>query len=146
MAVGFASNTYLSIFGSRLPTAAAGAHPSMSELIHQFPDYKRTLSYQYPLSSAPRSVAWTSNNVSPNTDYIASVGFKWRMEIELAKAIEDQYLSTNVVLKSLLFDQSQLLWHLKGMTEFYFMMQGEVMHSFSTNIFHKVCRTVSTAR
>ncbi|KAF9933018.1 hypothetical protein BGZ65_004256, partial [Modicella reniformis] len=75
-----------------------------------------------------------------DNNYTPSIGFKWRMECGMAKAIEEQYISTNVVLKSLLSTQSRLLWHLKGMTEFYFMMQGEVMHSFSTRIFRKILR------
>ncbi|KAG0246847.1 Gamma-tubulin complex component 5 [Mortierella sp. GBA43] len=86
----------------------------------------------------PRTVSQPSRRAQLNTDPSTSVGFKWRMEAQLAKAIEEQYLSTNIVLKSLLFNQSQLLWHLKGMGDFYFMMQGEVMHSFSTIIFRKM--------
>ncbi|KAG0250477.1 hypothetical protein BG011_008323 [Mortierella polycephala] len=82
----------------------------------------------------------SSNTPSHTADYTLAFDFAWRLEQELANAIEEQYQTTNSLLKSMQFTRSRLLWHLKGMSEFYFMMQGEVMHSFSTSIFNKMRR------
>ena len=66
------------------------------------------------------------------------VDFQWQMESLLATSIEEQYKVANSLLKSIIFERCKLQWHLKGMAEFYFMMQGEIMHSYSTDIFTKV--------
>jgi hypothetical protein len=145
MAMGFASNAYTNIFGTPL-SAAAEAPTSKGEMDDRFPSCNHILPYQYPLLSKPRPVTHAPSDVVLNTDSTTNISFKSRMECELAKAIEEQYLCTNVLFKSLLFTQSRLLWHLKGMAEFYFMMQGEVMHSFSTIIFRKVRSIELTAR
>lgn len=145
MAMGFASNAYTNIFGAP-SSAAAEARPPKGEMDDYFPSCKHILTCQYPLLSEPRPVTRAARDVTLNTDSITNISFKSRMESELAKAIEEQYLCTNVLLKSLLFTQSRLLWHLKGMAEFYFMMQGEVMHSFSTSIFRKVRLAELTTR
>ncbi|KAG0367490.1 hypothetical protein BGZ54_003783 [Gamsiella multidivaricata] len=134
----FASSVFCKIFQKR---ASIGPGTSRLENYFQrnFPRYEIILSHQYPLSSTPSSIHSIVEAPDP-TNYSATVGFKWRMEFELAKSIEEQYLAANSLLKSMLFTQSRLLWHLKGMTEFYFMMQGEVMHTFSATIFSKMER------
>ncbi|KAG0041898.1 Gamma-tubulin complex component 5 [Gryganskiella cystojenkinii] len=68
------------------------------------------------------------------------VDIQWRMESILSASIEEQYKSANSLLKSIIFTRCKLKWHLKGMAEFYFMMQGEIMHSYSTDIFTKIRR------
>lgn len=66
------------------------------------------------------------------------VDFESRVKIELQSAIEEQYVQVNTLLKSVLFTQSRLMWHLQGMAEFYFMLQGSAMHWFSAAMYSKV--------
>ncbi|KAF8933633.1 Gamma-tubulin complex component 5 [Haplosporangium gracile] len=112
---------------------------STSALQQDFPEYSTILERQYPLTplSSLFSDTTRTSNLSKSD---AAINFTWRMESELAKAIQFQYLSANTILKSLLFSQSRLQWHLRGMSEFFFMMQGEVMHLFAANIFSKMKR------
>lgn len=111
--------------------------PTMSSLQQDFPGYSTIIGQQYPLKPLlPLFSDTTRTNDLSNGN--AAMDFTWRMESELEKAIRDQYLSANTVLKSLLFTQSRLQWHLRGMSEFFFMMQGEVMHLFAASVFSKV--------
>ncbi|KAF9147744.1 hypothetical protein BG015_010575 [Linnemannia schmuckeri] len=112
---------------------------STSALQQDFPGYSTILARQYPLTplSPLFSNTTRTNNLSKSD---AAINFTWRMESELAQAIQFQYLSANTILKSLLITQSRLQWHLRGMSEFFFMMQGEVMHLFAANIFYKMKR------
>ncbi|KAF9359459.1 DNA polymerase epsilon catalytic subunit [Mortierella sp. AD094] len=102
--------------------------------------------HQYPLSSSSSAATPLPPSVHPSenpifaTDYTNAFDVQWMMETELAKSIEEQYQSANSLLKSMLFTQSKLIWHLRGMAEFNFMMQGEVMHLFSTTIFEKMIK------
>ncbi|KAF9543310.1 hypothetical protein EC957_000971 [Mortierella hygrophila] len=112
---------------------------STSALHQDFPGYSAILGQQYPLTPLSRLFGDTTRAKNLlNSD--GAINFTWRMESELAKAIQFQYLSANTILKSLLFTQSRLQWHLRGMSEFFFMMQGEVMHLFAANIFSKMKR------
>lgn len=113
------------------------AAASASALQLDFPGYHTILGQQYPLTSLSLLFSDTTRtrNLSSSD---GAISFTWKMESELAKAIQLQYLSANTILKSLLFTQSRLQWHLEGMSEFFFMMQGEVMHLFAANIFSKV--------
>lgn len=69
---------------------------------------------------------------------LCGIDFESRVEIELQRSIEEQYVQANTLLKSALFTQSRLMWHLRGMAEFYFMLQGNAMHWFSAAMFSKV--------
>ncbi|KAF9288850.1 Gamma-tubulin complex component 5 [Mortierella alpina] len=82
----------------------------------------------------------SNTDTSTAVDYTPTLDFMWRMRQTLADATKNHYLATNTQLKAMLFTQSRLLWHLKGMSEFYFMMQGEVMHAFCTSLFNKMRR------
>lgn len=113
------------------------AAASTPVLLQDFPGYSAILGQQYPLT--PLSLLFSDTTRTRNlSNSEGAIDFTWRMESELAKAIQFQYLSANTFLKSLLFTQSRLQWHLRGMAEFFFMMQGEVMHLFAANIFSKV--------
>ena len=113
------------------------AAASASALQQDFTEYSAILGQQYPLTPlSPLFSDTTRTRNHSNSD--GAINLTWRMESELAKAIQSQYLSANTILKSLLFTQSRLQWHLRGMSEFFFMMQGEVMHLFAANIFSKV--------
>ncbi|KAF9285288.1 hypothetical protein BGZ88_009593 [Linnemannia elongata] len=115
---------------------AAGSTPV---LLQDFPGYSAILGQQYPLT--PLSLLFSDTTRTRNlSNSEGAIDCTWRMESELAKAIQFQYLSANTFLKSLLFTQSRLQWHLRGMAEFFFMMQGEVMHLFAANIFSKMKR------
>ncbi|KAF9961376.1 Nucleotide-binding protein 2 [Mortierella alpina] len=94
------------------------------------------IQHQYPMSSMRSNTDTSSQAV----DYTPTIDFMWRMHQALADATKDHYLATNTQLKAMLFHQSRLLWHLRGMSEFYFMMQGEVMHAFGTSLFNKMRR------
>ncbi|KAI1300529.1 hypothetical protein EDD11_006158 [Mortierella claussenii] len=138
----FSSTTFNGIFGSHLSVAEDKGLCSSSASYTRYPNYSVILAHQYPLSL---EASVSSEHTEPTTfanaqDHISNIDFQWRLDRELAKSIEDQYLCTNALLKSMLFEQSRLLWHLKGMADFYFMMQGEVMHLFSTSIFGKMKR------
>ncbi|KAG0273071.1 hypothetical protein BGZ95_011120 [Linnemannia exigua] len=115
------------------------ATTSIRALEQDFPGYTNILGHQYPLTPLPPLIS-NAAGAGNHTDNNSASGFIWRMESELAKAIHDQYLLSNSILKSLLFSQSRLQWHLKGMSEFFFMMQGEVMHLFAASVFSKMKR------
>lgn len=102
--------------------------------------YSQVSSLQYPLSPSPSgshglSEAYREMSTEAN---VCGIDFESRVEIELQRAIEEQYVQANTLLKSVLFSQSYLLWHLRGMGEFYFMLQGSAMHWFSVAMFSKV--------
>ncbi|KAG0025540.1 Gamma-tubulin complex component 5, partial [Podila clonocystis] len=106
--------------------------------------YSQVSSLQYPLSTPPSgfhglSMAGPHREMNTEAD-LCGIDFESRVEIELQRAIEGQYAQTNVLLKSVLFTQSRLMWHLQGMAEFYFMLQGGAMHWFSTAMFSKIQR------
>ncbi|KAF9110625.1 hypothetical protein BGX27_006069 [Mortierella sp. AM989] len=143
MAEGFASTAYTRIFGKDSSTGTnAVMPPRVSSMDREFPNYNSILSYQYPLSSPEilMSTAHPIENSFLDMDYTNAFEYRWRMESELTRSIEEQYQYTNSLLKSMLFKQSLLLWHLKGMAEFNFMMQGEVMHLFSKTVFDKMLK------
>ncbi|KAF9399299.1 hypothetical protein BGX21_006481 [Mortierella sp. AD011] len=140
----FASTTFARIFGKEDSNgASAVVPPSPSPMDREFPNYSSILAHQYPLPSSSSAAAPLPSLVHSSgtpmfaTDYTNAFDIQWMMETELAKSIEEQYQSANLLLKSMLFTQSKLIWHLRGMAEFNFMMQGEVMHLFSTTIFEK---------
>ncbi|KAF9085372.1 Gamma-tubulin complex component 5 [Mortierella sp. AD031] len=143
MATGFASTVSQRMFeGSTRISVMDGSSQSIASiqaLEQEFPGYTAILEQQYPLSPLLPLIsdAIATSNLS---DHSMAIDLTWRMESELASAIQDQYLSTNTLLKSLLFTQSRLKWHLKGMSEFFFMMQGEVMHLFAATVFSKMKR------
>ncbi|KAG0320032.1 hypothetical protein BGZ99_004715 [Dissophora globulifera] len=143
-AEGFASTVFRKIFRPSNSSHLDASTESATDMNTSFLKYHSVLAHQYPLQPSPfiplTDVSSTSSALSQEASFTVGSDFKWRMDSELAGAIEEQYLSTNALLKSMFSTQSQLLWHLKGMAEFYFMMQGEVMHSFSTDIFHKMLR------
>ncbi|KAG0381092.1 hypothetical protein BGX24_011498 [Mortierella sp. AD032] len=112
------------------------ATTSTRALEQDFPGYTSILGHQYSLKPLPPLIS-DAAGAGDHSDNNAAIGFTWRMESELARAIHDQYLLTNSLLKSLLFNQSRLQWHLKGMSEFFFMMQGEVMHLFAASMKRK---------
>ncbi|KAG0350911.1 hypothetical protein BG005_009581 [Podila minutissima] len=104
--------------------------------------YSQVSSLQYPLSPSPSgshglSEAYREMSTEAN---VCGIDFESRVEIELQRAIEEQYVQANTLLKSVLFSQSYLLWHLRGMGEFYFMLQGSAMHWFSVAMFSKMQR------
>ncbi|KAF8939089.1 hypothetical protein BGZ58_010658 [Dissophora ornata] len=134
----FASTVFGKIFAKAISKEKQDSN-STADMNKSFPNYRSILANQYPLSLLSDSVHSTGDT-SQSIDYTPNISFKWIMDHELAQAIEGQYLATNSMLKSILFTRSRLLWHLQGMAEFYFMMQGEVMHSFSTTIFSKMKR------
>ncbi|KAF9181361.1 hypothetical protein BGZ50_005572 [Haplosporangium sp. Z 11] len=138
----FASTVFHRIFRKDATTGILpNGSPSTGILDRAFPNYTHIVAHQYPMTSTLPLSAQCSSNTPPHTaDYTLEFDFAWRLEQELAKAIEEQYQTTNSLLKSMQFTRSRLLWHLKGMSEFYFMMQGEVMHSFSTSIFNMMRR------
>ncbi|KAF9208589.1 hypothetical protein BGZ49_008342 [Haplosporangium sp. Z 27] len=139
----FASVTFTRIFGKDFVYGSSVATPTSAfSMDKEFPSYAPILAYQYPLSSSSSSVSSTHviESATSPIEYTNAFDFQWRMETELAKSIEEQYQSANSLLKSALFTQSNLLWHLNGMAEFNFMMQGEVMHLFSTTIFDKMLK------
>ncbi|KAF9130711.1 hypothetical protein BGW39_002758 [Mortierella sp. 14UC] len=118
---------------------SSGISISARTLEQDFPGYTSILGRQYPLKPPPPLTS-DATGASVLPDNTAVIEFTWRMESELARAIHDQYLMTNSLLKALLFSQSRLQWHLNGMSEFFFMMQGEVMHLFAANVFSKMKR------
>ena len=129
-----ASNVYNRIFDNNPSTSLLPDQSMPVEgLVSSFPNYSPIILHQYPMSSM-RSNTDTSHAV----DYTPTIDFMWRMRQALADATKEHYLTTNKQLKAMLFTQSRLLWHLRGMSEFYFMMQGEVMHAFCTSLFNKV--------
>ncbi|KAF9905279.1 hypothetical protein EC991_001879 [Linnemannia zychae] len=141
-ATGFATAVSRRMFedgGSGFINCSDGTSTSTWSLEQDFPGFSNILGDQYPLMPLPPLV----NNVA-RTDVLldnsAVVGYTWRMESELAKAIQDQYMQINSLLKALLFSQSRLKWHLNGMSEFFFMMQGEAMHLFAASVFSKMKR------
>ncbi|KAF9171395.1 hypothetical protein BGX20_007671 [Mortierella sp. AD010] len=143
----FASTTFARIFGKEDSNgASAVVPPSPSPMDREFPNYSSILAHQYPLPSSSSAAAPLPSLVHSSgtpmfaTDYTNAFDIQWMMETELAKSIEEQYQSANLLLKSMLFTQSKLIWHLRGMAEFNFMMQGEVMHLFSTTIFEKMIK------
>ncbi|KAG9071457.1 hypothetical protein KI688_005669 [Linnemannia hyalina] len=142
-AIGFATSVSHCIFEESGNSDAMDyiddAAASTSALHQDFLRYSAILGQQYPLTPLSRLFGDTTRTRNLlNSD--GAISFTWRMESELAKAIQFQYLSANTILKSLLFTQSRLQWHLRGMSEFFFMMQGEVMHLFAANIFSKMKR------
>ncbi|KAF9916146.1 hypothetical protein BX616_004501 [Lobosporangium transversale] len=142
-AMGLASKVYQSIFGVQSPigTKKQGQNSVTVSMNSQFPYYHAILALQYRLTddASLDSPAQSSNRTVLDTKSPApDIDFQWRMQRKLADFIEEQYQSTNSILKSTLFTHSRLMWHLKGMVDFYFMVQGEVMHSFSTIISRKM--------
>lgn len=132
-----ASSVYYRIFNTAHTTSSLPCQSvPAGGLVNAFPNYSPIILQQYPMSSM-RSNTDTSTAV----DYTPTLDFMWRMHQALADATKNHYLATNTQLKAMLFTQSRLLWHLKGMSEFYFMMQGEVMHAFCTSLFNKVSYT-----
>lgn len=115
----------------------AGPPPARQQL-----HYIQISSLQYPLSFPP----YGSQDLSKagplrgmNTEAgLFGIDFESRVEIELKRSIEQQFVQANTLLKSVLFTQSRLMWHLRGMAEFYFMLQGNAMHWFSAAMFSKV--------
>ncbi|KAG0094596.1 hypothetical protein BGZ93_007016 [Podila epicladia] len=104
--------------------------------------YSQVSSLQYPLPpsfSGSHGLSEAYREMSTETN-VCGIDFESRVEIELQRAIEEQYVQANTLLKSVLFTQSYLLWHLRGMDEFYFMLQGNVMHWFSAAMFSKIQR------
>lgn len=146
--IGYASTVFSRIFESTTSSSMAFVPDPTSVSFTQkdfdldFPRSISILDRQCPILSAinPTHHAHSMNGGDPIGDYsLEEVDFQWRMEGVLATSIEEQYKTANSLLKSILFTRSRLQWHLKGMAEFYFMMQGEIMHSYSTDIFTKVC-------
>lgn len=117
----------------------AGSPPA-----RQQPHYIQISSLQYPLSflsygSQGLSKAGPLRGMNAEAD-LCGIDFESRVEIELKRSIEEQYVQANTLLKSVLFTQSRLMWHLRGMAEFYFMLQGNAMHWFSAAMFSKMQR------
>lgn len=146
--IGYASTVFSRIFESVNSSSMDVVPVPTSESFSQKDfglDFPRSISImdrQCPILSAinPTLHANSMNSGDQLEDYsMEEADFQWRMESVLAASIEEQYKSANSLLKSILFTRSRLQWHLKGMAEFYFMMQGEIMHSYSTDIFTKVC-------
>ncbi|KAG0197630.1 hypothetical protein BGX28_008864 [Mortierella sp. GBA30] len=133
--LGLASRLYDGIFKRSTSSVTQSELPLSGSLGDAFPNYGPIITHQYPMSSM-RSVT-----TSQRVEYTPNIDFMWKMEQELQTAIKEHYLASNSQLKSMLFAQSQLLWHLRGMSEFYFMMQGEVMHAFCTSLFRKFVKT-----
>ncbi|KAG9322755.1 hypothetical protein KVV02_007015 [Mortierella alpina] len=131
-----ALSVYNRIFNTTPTTSSLPDQCMPSEgLVNSFPIYSPIILHQYPMSSM-RSNTDTSHAV----DYTPTIDFMWRVHQALADATKDHYLATNAQLKAMLFTQSRLLWHLRGMSEFHFMMQGEVMHAFCISLFNKMRR------
>ncbi|KAG0342034.1 hypothetical protein BG000_007227 [Podila horticola] len=107
--------------------------------------YSQMLLLQYPLlsllsGSHDLSEEERSHRVMNTEIDLWGVDFESRVKIELQSAIEEQYGQANTLLKSVLFTQSRLMWHLQGMAEFYFMLQGSTMHWFSAAMYSKMQR------
>ncbi|KAF9921421.1 hypothetical protein FBU30_008592 [Linnemannia zychae] len=141
-AAGFAAMVSESIFEKyeemdKVRTIADNA--SSRTLDHDFPKYANIIEKQYPLKPT-RSLIHETTGTNYNQSDNIYVNFIWRMESELANAIQDQYLQANSLLKELIFTQSYLQWHFTGMTEFFFMIQGEIMHLFAASVFSKIKR------
>ncbi len=129
-----AATVYKQIFNTTHTTGLLTAQSMPAEgLVNSFPNYTPIILHQYPMSSM-RSKTDTSHMV----EYTPTIDFMWRMHQAIADATTKHYLATNMQLKTMLFTDCRLLWHLRGMSEFYFMMQGEVMHAFCTSLFNKV--------
>ncbi|KAF9436996.1 hypothetical protein BGZ76_002306 [Entomortierella beljakovae] len=137
----FASSTFSKIFGSPSSTMTDVSTTPSFAMDREFPNYGTILAYQHPLL---RSATKSSNLTYPNgdsiVDYTNTFDIQWKIESELAASIKEQYQTANTLLKTMLFTQSRLLWHLRGMAEFNFMMEGEAMHQFSTMIFTKMLK------
>ncbi|GJJ70221.1 gamma-tubulin complex component 5 [Entomortierella parvispora] len=148
--IGYASAVFSRIFESAVSSSMDIVPVPTKESLTQkdfgldFPRAISTLDRQCPILSAINptpSHAHSMNGGDPFEDYsLEEVDFQWRMDSILAASIDEQYKSANTLLKSILFTRLRLQWHLKGMAEFYFMMQGEIMHSYSTDIFTKIRR------
>ncbi|CAO3563862.1 unnamed protein product [Mortierella alpina] len=132
-----AASVYGRIFNTPPATSLTpGESIPAGGLVDSFPNYSPIIQHQYPMTSMRSNTDTSSDTV----DYTPTIDFMWRIHQALVDATKDHYLATNTQLKAMLFNQSRLLWHLRGMSEFYFMMQGEVMHAFSTSLFNKMRR------
>ncbi|KAG0345204.1 Gamma-tubulin complex component 5 [Podila humilis] len=122
-----------SVCTSSQPTPARSGfqHLYQSITLHQYP---------LPLPACDVQRAQETTLTRSIEGGLLKVDFERSLEAEMSIAINALYQQSNTLLKSVLFSQSRLLWHLQGIAEFYFMLHGSTMHWFSMAIFSKVAR------
>ncbi|KAF9428400.1 hypothetical protein BGZ94_002540 [Podila epigama] len=140
---GFATSLLTAIFGTGLSKESPPSLRPWTMLQHD-----PISSLQFPLP-ATAAVGLDDSVNAVESSHVRSemlesamnqMAFESRIETRLSEAIQAQYNQANTMLKSVLWTQCQLKWHLRGMVEFYFMLQGGTMDWFASALVSKMQR------